>query len=79
MFKWPEPPDGQLYYKYPLIIYFSGSTLLTVLTGLFMTYYSDEGIAHVWQGLKDFFAGKNHNIWDKARRRQKLVSQQFEV
>jgi hypothetical protein len=61
MFKWPEPAEGQLYYKQPLIIYFSVSLLLTALVGLFMLYYSDEGVVRAWQTVRDLFTGKNAN------------------
>ena len=61
MFKWPEPTEGQLYYKQPLIIYFSVSLLLTALVGLFMLYYSDEGVVRAWQVVRDLFTGRNAN------------------
>ena len=63
MFKWPEPPEGQLYYKQPLIIYFSVSVLLTALVGLSMLYYSDEGVARAWQVVRGLFTGRNPTHW----------------
>jgi len=54
MFKWPDPPDGQVYIKAPLIIYFAVSTVLAGLTGVFMRYYNEEDLhnAEKWINKK---------------------------
>jgi len=51
MFKWPDPPDGQVYIKAPLIIYFTISFLLAALTGLFMRYYTEDNLEIVREWL----------------------------
>jgi hypothetical protein len=54
IFKWPDPPEGQVVVKLPFVIYWAVSFALTLVVGSVMWYFTLKGSGSFWKKLFSF-------------------------